>query len=411
MYKLGLKLWSDNQAYADEIKRLRIARSFDYIELYSMPDTFTKHIDFWIKIGGPFVIHAPHFGHGVNLSLRETETRNRRLIDDARLFADKLNANCIIVHPGVNGHFHETIHQLLTFNDTRLVIENKPHLGFTDDQVCVGSRPADMESMLNATGLNFCLDIGHAIYAANGLGINPIDHLAGFLKLRPTMYHFTDGDWNAVHDVHTRYGKGTFPLAGLLSLIPDDSMLTNEAGKSSKVSLSDFESDSCYLKELSGKTQSLVSIRSAKLDDARNLYELSMDPLVRASSLKSESFSFESHLEWFKLAIFDNSRRIYICEINNQFVGQIRFVLQDNIAVISISIIEFWRNTGVAPRLFRYAVDRLVTSAPAINQIIATVKCNNGPSNKFFQKLGFTAISGNPLVTSDSNIEYCLELK
>jgi RimJ/RimL family protein N-acetyltransferase/sugar phosphate isomerase/epimerase len=408
LHKIGLKLWSDNLYYLDEILRLQRMQLFDYIELYSLPDTFDKFIDFWTKIQTHYIIHASHFGHGVNLAQKENEHHNRKLINEARFFADKLNAEMIIVHPGINGTKEETIRQLLSFGDHRLVIENKPHFGFNKGQICVGAVPSEVKTILQETGLRFCFDVGHSIYAANGLEINPFYNICGFTKLNPIIVHFTDGEWSAINDVHKHYGEGNFPLTDILDLLPQEVFLTNESGKNSKENLSDFEADVAFFKNIihQERCNKFINVRKANIDDAEKLYNLSMDPVVRAASSNSSDFSYQSHVDWLRACLADQSKMFLVCEIQGEFSGQIRFAIIERTATISISVVDKWRGSGITPLFFNRAVTELKRSRRNVEKIIAIVKNENAISKNFFKKLGFALESSDTI----AELKYTLKL-
>ena len=92
-------------------------------------------------------------------------------------------------------------------------------------------------------GLGFCLDIGHAICAANGHGQDPFTALAEYIKLKPDMYHLTDGDINGVLDRHDHIGEGSFDFKSIFSYLPEKSMITIETKKDSAINLDDFIRD------------------------------------------------------------------------------------------------------------------------------------------------------------------------
>ena len=74
--KIGLKLWSTNtDHYLREAKRLYADRIFDYIELYMVPGSLNTHIS-WKDLCIPFIVHAPHSAHGINLADPELENNN-----------------------------------------------------------------------------------------------------------------------------------------------------------------------------------------------------------------------------------------------------------------------------------------------------------------------------------------------
>ena len=414
MYKLGLKIWSHNVNYAEEIKRLWENKCFDYVEVFVKPGTYDEFSDFWKNTGLPFVIHAAHFAQGVNLSAEGNYLQNEKLIGEAKRFADKVKSDKIIVHPGVGGTIGETIRQLSVLSDKRFVVENKPYYGFTKEQICIGYAPEQIKEIVERTGLSFCLDFGHAIYAANAVKQDPIGYLRRFLKLRPIVFHLTDGDWQGLHDKHLRYGRGNFNLSNLLCLVPNDAMITNEAEKAGTDSLATFEEDAIYLQKIDEKlydNQSIVSIRPASMVDATDIYKLSVDPIVRQLSLNSSGFSFESHVVWLQNAIIDPKLKFYICQINGEFGGQLRCAIDGVNATISISVADAWRQTGIAPKLFQWSLKQLIRTCPAVQKIIAVVKDVNEISKKYFTGLGFKRDSTLIQDNMDSNVVFSLDVK
>ncbi len=250
MYKIGLKLWSINENYIPLAIDLFEKGYYNYIELYSVPDSYDKYASLWSKLDVPFVIHAPHFGSGLNFSLKEKFEDNKKYSKEALKFADLLNTNIVIFHPGVNGEISETIRQIKLLYDERMVIENKPYLGNGENLYSLGSTPEEIRLILGETNLSLCFDFGHAICSANAHKREVFKFINEFLSLKPVIYHLTDGDWDGLYDKHLNYGKGSFPIQTLLSLIPDGAMITNEAAKNYNDSLDDFIEDMIYLKNI-----------------------------------------------------------------------------------------------------------------------------------------------------------------
>jgi deoxyribonuclease IV len=246
LYKYGLKLWSTNKNYIEEAVKLFEGGIFDYIELFSVPGSFEDHINLWKSLNIPFIIHAAHFGCGMNLADKDNYSRNMILASEAVKFADELKSDIIIFHSGVNGNIDETIRQLKKINDRRVVIENKPFYGLKNEK-CVGYSPSEIIKIQNETEYGFCLDIGHAICAANAQKKDRILYLKEFIGLKPDMYHLTDGEYDGIYDMHKHFSEGNYPVGVIFELIPDGSMITNEAKKNSVVNLNDFIIDINYL--------------------------------------------------------------------------------------------------------------------------------------------------------------------
>ena len=126
MYKFGLKLWSVNENYIDTAKKLYDENIYDYIELYAIPSSFDEYAELWKSLNIPYIIHAPHFMHGIDFSCEEKLNDNIKLAYEALKYADYLNADKIIFHPGIKGDYRQTARQIRMINDERILIENKP---------------------------------------------------------------------------------------------------------------------------------------------------------------------------------------------------------------------------------------------------------------------------------------------
>ena len=251
MHKIGLKLWNINtDYYYDEAIRLYNDKIFDYIELYVVPGHLDL-IDKWKKIGVPFDIHAPHFAHNMNLSKKEYERDNYTKYIEVREYADSLNASVIVFHGGINGDYRETARQIKNFNDSRILIENKPYqpLRMTEDNKCVGSKYEEIKYIMEESGCGFCLDIGHAICSANSQGIEPYSYIEKLVIFNPKRIHLSDIDISSKYDQHLNYGKGNLDFKKILSIVPKDVNITIETSKGSKVNLNDYVQDVNYLKK------------------------------------------------------------------------------------------------------------------------------------------------------------------
>lgn len=251
MMKLGLKLWSTNEYYfilAQEIAKKGLC---DFIELFYVPGSM-ESLNIWQKINIPIVIHAPHTVSGLNPADKNAYSKNKELEEESIKFAESLNAEFVIFHPGMKGTADEAIRQINTFGKTRkILIENKPYHGITDPLLlCRGSNPKEMGYLLEHTHAGFCLDVGHAICAANSLNRDIFEFLDEFLLLNPVLFHLSDGNVDSSYDAHTNLGKGNYPLKSILKKIPNNSKITLETQKNSKEDLKDYEEDVFYFMEL-----------------------------------------------------------------------------------------------------------------------------------------------------------------
>jgi len=247
--QLGLKLGSLNTNYTEDILSFYQTGYFQYIELFAVPESFDKTIEYWKQFSIPIIIHAPHSFAGMNLSLLEERENNRKKIQETFHFADTLKSEYIIFHSGVDGKIEETINQLRPFIDSRCLIENKPMRGLNDEK-CLGSTQDEIKHILNELQAGFCLDFGHAICTANSLKKEPLEFIKEFFFFNPQLYHLTDGDYTSEYDTHLHYGEGTFPLKKFLEMLPNEAKVTNEATHNSDANLNDFKKDFLYVKNI-----------------------------------------------------------------------------------------------------------------------------------------------------------------
>jgi sugar phosphate isomerase/epimerase len=169
---LGLKLGSPDLSYENAIHSLWQKKAFQYIEILAVPNSYKSTIDFWKQFEIPFIIHAPHFAHGMNPSIKEKEVENREKIKETIEFANALNAEYMIFHPGALGDLNETIRQYSPFTDSRFLIENKPFIAL-DNSLCLGAKPEEIKLLMEKLGIGFCFDFGHAVCTANSLKLIP----------------------------------------------------------------------------------------------------------------------------------------------------------------------------------------------------------------------------------------------
>ncbi|MFA6988644.1 MAG: TIM barrel protein [Candidatus Gastranaerophilaceae bacterium] len=254
MFELGLKLFSTNDYYVNEAKRLYEEGHYDYIELYSVPDSYNDFVNIWKKLDIPFIIHAPHFGGGLNLSKKECLNNNLKLVKEAKKFADELDSEFIIFHGGIGGNMEETAKQLKSFNEHRALIENKPYKVFpklANDEACVGYNFCEINYIINVTGCGFCLDFGHVACSANSQGKDIYYYFEEFLNLKPKMFHLTDiKDITSEYDSHPHLGEGEFNIKKILSMLSLNDKITIETIKNSKANLNDFMKDIKFLREV-----------------------------------------------------------------------------------------------------------------------------------------------------------------
>ena len=249
-FKIGLKLYSTNTGLIPEALLLK-NKFFNFIELYIIPGSYDKTINAWKELAVPYVIHAPHSFHGVNLARLEFRATNIRHMGEVQRFADELHADAIIVHGGNNGDINETIEQLRIINDVRIVVENKPKIGMLDE-LCIGWSPSEFNQFRKAGVLHgTALDFTHAVCAARMEEADEGAFIKSLLKFEPKIFHLSDIDSSSHKDMHLNFGKGSLNLEQLLSFMPVNGLVTVETPRGIAENLSEFVADITYLRSLS----------------------------------------------------------------------------------------------------------------------------------------------------------------
>ena len=252
MYSIGLKLWSTNVGpLADAAWRLFDEGVYGYLELFVVPGSVASLAE-WESLsraGLPFVIHNAHSAKGFNLAKREAVSRNREIYVETKAFADALGAERIIFHGGTDGDVGETIRQLKALGEPRAIIENKPFVPLKNPlgvKFCRGATVEELERIIGETGCGFCLDVGHAVCAANYQGFEPYAYVADLnARFHPALYHLSDvSDIRSVFDAHPHLGSGELDLARLVrEVFPADAAVSIETVRDSHDNLEDFRRD------------------------------------------------------------------------------------------------------------------------------------------------------------------------
>lgn len=257
MFRIGLKLWSVNtDAYLREAKRLFADGVFSYVELFVVPDTM-ETLGVWRRLhdekGIPFVVHNAHAATGFNLADASAEARNREIYAQTRTFADALEARHVIFHGGVDGSVEETARQLKALEEPRALLENKPFVPLPNSvgvKRCRGATAEEVGYVLAEVGCGFCLDVGHAVCAANSQGLEPYAYVEELSRLfSPAMFHLSDVvDMSSPYDAHPHLGGGSLDIARLKrTVFPPDAEISIETVKDSPADLDDFIQDARYV--------------------------------------------------------------------------------------------------------------------------------------------------------------------
>ncbi|MFM9983978.1 MAG: UDP-2,4-diacetamido-2,4,6-trideoxy-beta-L-altropyranose hydrolase [Flavobacteriales bacterium] len=132
-----------------------------------------------------------------------------------------------------------------------------------------------------------------------------------------------------------------------------------------------------------------MSVRTARVSDLMLYYDWVNDTGVRANSFDSSAILLENHSNWFLNSLRSDSTVMFLFLMQNKPIGQVRFILEDDVALVNFSIDKLHRGLGLSSPIIHQAIEYLRSMCPQIQTIRAEVKPENIASVKAFEKNNF----------------------
>jgi RimJ/RimL family protein N-acetyltransferase len=130
-------------------------------------------------------------------------------------------------------------------------------------------------------------------------------------------------------------------------------------------------------------------LRKVDYSDMELLYRWANDPETRTNSFHSEFISFQEHKRWFEEKINSPDVLFFVYHCDDHDIGQIRFDIKGNIAMINYSIDPSFRGKGYGHRMIILGEQIIKNEYPGIKLIQAEVKNENKASQNIFRKLNY----------------------
>lgn len=141
-----------------------------------------------------------------------------------------------------------------------------------------------------------------------------------------------------------------------------------------------------------------LHLRSATDADCELYWEWANDSDARAASFRNKIISWEHHAQWFKSKLEDSNAVLYAA-INpaatngsSTPMGQVRFQMEGDRAVLSISLGSAYRGQGWGQKILTLAVEKFLRERET-DFIDAFVKPANAASLRLFEKAGFERLA------------------
>jgi UDP-2,4-diacetamido-2,4,6-trideoxy-beta-L-altropyranose hydrolase len=132
-----------------------------------------------------------------------------------------------------------------------------------------------------------------------------------------------------------------------------------------------------------------LRLRNATEDDCALLWNWANDPEIRAAAFSSAPILWENHVKWFTARLADEASVFYIAlDSDDAAVGQVRYQIEADRAVLSVNLDRQFRGKGFARQMLNLA-NRKLFQTSSVKCIDAFVKPGNTASLKTFASAGF----------------------
>jgi len=111
---------------------------------------------------------------------------------------------------------------------------------------------------------------------------------------------------------------------------------------------------------------------------------------VRRYSINKDKIEWADHVKWFDLILDDKTTVFYVVtDKNDSFLGQIRYKITENSAIVSISLSEKLKGKGLSKKILSKSIKKIFDEEKSVKDIIAFVSADNIASKKIFEGLNF----------------------
>lgn len=147
-----------------------------------------------------------------------------------------------------------------------------------------------------------------------------------------------------------------------------------------------------------------IKIKKANMNDMEYVYNLSNKKYVREYSINKGSIQWDNHIKWYNQTIENDNVALYIAYYGDEKSAQVRFNVEGESAIVSISVDENIRGLKLANKILKMAIIQFGIDS-GIKSFVAYISADNIASVKIFEKAGFVENVGCSEV--EGFLEYC----
>lgn len=129
-------------------------------------------------------------------------------------------------------------------------------------------------------------------------------------------------------------------------------------------------------------------LRAARGDDAAWTHAVRNAPQIRATSLDTREIALDDHVAWWRAALIDPDRGLWVIVHGTDDVGVLRLDRRGNAAEISIYLRPGVSGRGIGRNAITLAVP-LARERWGVGRVEATIREENAASQRAFAAAGF----------------------
>lgn len=138
-----------------------------------------------------------------------------------------------------------------------------------------------------------------------------------------------------------------------------------------------------------------IALRPADPADCEAVFGWANDPEVRRQSFNPDPIRWSDHQRWFSQQITDPGRTLLIASVDGHPLGQIRFEITAQAAVLSYALVHDARGGGWSAPLLIAGVRHLRHTHPTV-AVTGLVKADNTSSLASFDRAAFVQVQPSP---------------
>lgn len=127
----------------------------------------------------------------------------------------------------------------------------------------------------------------------------------------------------------------------------------------------------------------MLTLRTATMEDAKQLHEWRNDLLTRQNSINMDEVPWENHVAWLEKSLASPDRTLLVAEQDERPVGTVRIDREDGVLELSWTVAPDARGNGVGQKMVALCADQ--TEGP----LVAHIKRENRASQRIAEAAGF----------------------